>query len=372
MAKYYELKKPKKFADPYDIVDVLPKEYNNLKDHYSGVPSADVPTGYNYSYNPYTEVDNANVDSGCIGKMPIGMPEYLENLESAGSGRVWFTDFSELFDSQKFGKIVPRTSDTEEEQLNALMRLGIYISILMAFYKNKLKYLMLILIFAIGTLYMYINKIKVSDIISYFVGVFYNVTELVSRRNILPGIQQQPQMQPQMQQPQPQPQPQPQEPQPQMQSQIQQQPQPGSQSRQAKLAQLVNKTYTKLMAPDKEPKPYDYYLQTVDKYAKVKQAEGARQKSLKYDMICAHASENETTGGYDWIHQNEHADYRSNGRLMNTAMRNKLFTDINTAYGAEIASRNSYPACHSRDYTNTDLGNFLYGDNMDRNLYYFH
>ena len=91
------------------------------------------------------------------------------------------------------------------------------------------------------------------------------------------------------------------------------------------------------------------------------------------DQVCSIRYCNPTSGAYNWIRQSDHADFRSNNRLVNNKTPNnvmlKLMADLNDAYGMEIAARNSYIPVHKRDIVNTDMPRFLYGENLDRRMY---
>ena len=114
-------------------------------------------------------------------------------------------------------------------------------------------------------------------------------------------------------------------------------------------------------------KPTNMYYMMEDK-------KGRHRYQIDDDQVCAAESENDSTGGYDWIGASSHAEFRGNSRLVDSKtspeIMQKLMGDLPENYGKEIASRNSYIAVHPRDFINTNPEEFFYGKNLDRRLYY--
>jgi hypothetical protein len=73
------------------------------------------------------------------------------------SDPIWFEDFTILFREDRFLEFFISKDLTFEEKLNSIVRLGIYISIMIALYKNNPKFLLISIIPSVFTYFVYKN-----------------------------------------------------------------------------------------------------------------------------------------------------------------------------------------------------------------------
>ena len=67
------------------------------------------------------------------------------------SDPVWIDDFSILFNSNKLTQFFPTKSQTNEERINSIVRLSLYISIMLAIYHSNIKYCSIFVFFLFFT-----------------------------------------------------------------------------------------------------------------------------------------------------------------------------------------------------------------------------
>ena len=67
----------------------------------------------------------------------------------------WFNDYKTLFLKENLTKFIPNINMTNIEKLNALMRLGIYLGIALFLFTNKTEYLLIIVLVATFTFFIY-------------------------------------------------------------------------------------------------------------------------------------------------------------------------------------------------------------------------
>lgn len=284
-----EINRKNKDTKPNDFHDVYGSEMTDWNDVYDGEKS------------PTIACLEKSINDDLIQDMQNEFP--VEHFSNASE--FWYEEPSELLNQNKIFQVLPQKEYSYEQNLNAIARLGIYLSLIFAYKYDDLRYLLLILVFLFITLFAYIN----------------NITSIKEFLQVCI-------------------------------------PKPNKENF---ISYIKNKNYSTDIAYSNAKKLITH-KDTINRY----------NPESRDNEKCANSSQNETTGGYDWLKQSSHADFRSNSRLMNTnsTMRQKLFGDVNDNYGKEIADRNSYIAVHPRDYINTNFAEFLYGKNLDRRLYY--
>jgi hypothetical protein len=291
----------------------------------------------------------------------------LCNLDINNNEEFWYFNPGDLIRSDRIFHIIPSTKQTYDEYFNSLTRLGIGVSVILALLYKDCRYLLLIIALLIIIVFLYINHIQTPhDFVSWLHGDNDNYKQNYEMN--INGLT--------------------------------------SSIKDAQLKKkecYINKNYMN----NKDQNIKSHSFKTFDKnkidnfcvygkcddsnrptentiYAKkhLKKGPRASYESIKGtynlrlnpDMVCADLSQNDSTGGYDWIKQSAHADYRGNSRFLNNKTKNstmkKLMLDLNNAYGQEIAERNSFIPVHPRDIINTNFDEFLYGKNLDRRLYY--
>lgn len=70
----------------------------------------------------------------------------------------WYNDINVLFDKNNLIKFFPTNTQTLEEKTNAIMRFGIYLSILLSVYYNDFIYLYFVIGGALLSYYIYVNN----------------------------------------------------------------------------------------------------------------------------------------------------------------------------------------------------------------------
>ena len=70
----------------------------------------------------------------------------------------WYNDISVLFEPSKLKKYIPLKSFTKDEKLNAIVRLGIYISILFIILTSNINYLFIAIFCLVLTLFIHSNE----------------------------------------------------------------------------------------------------------------------------------------------------------------------------------------------------------------------
>lgn len=276
--------------------------------------------------NPYdVRQTDSNLDIDCIkSKMQSAVPGKIEVSEAVGTVKepfdneeFWYNDPGQLIRKDRICVFIPQPNMSKNAYLNAIARLGIYSSILIALLYNNHKYLLIIALVLLLTIFLHNNY----------------VTEGMSSSFSCP---------------------------------------PGH------VYGSAWEQYPKCGKNQPNLNPYSAaYPNSVKKKGLIKDyitEKGDIEVPVNTDEVCSIRYCNPTTGGYNWIKQSDHADYRGNSRLVNNKTSNrtmlKLMTDLNDAYGKEIAARNSYIANHARDVVNTDMPRFLFGQNLDRRMYY--
>lgn len=68
---------------------------------------------------------------------------------------LWFKEISQLYRVDRLTEFFPRISQTQEERLNSIARLGIYAGILLALYKRDYRQLLLSVVILAFTLFVY-------------------------------------------------------------------------------------------------------------------------------------------------------------------------------------------------------------------------
>jgi len=272
--------------------------------------------------NPYdVERNNDHLNIDCIkskmqhmvgGNVPTPPPEPVK--EKFEPEEFWYNNPSELIRKDRICHFIPQHGMTKNEYLNSIARLGIYGTIILALLYNNHKYLLIIALVLLLTIFLHNNQAMEGMSTSYNCGQGY---QFGSTRP--PKCGQEPTML-----------------------------HPESKAYPDYLKKKLTKTY---------------YTDRGDIRIPVNQ-----------DDVCSIKYTNPTTGGYDWIKASDHADFRSNNRLVNnnTAnnIMNKMTADLTDAYGMEMAARNSYIPVNARDVVNTNMPAFLYGENLDRRMYY--
>lgn len=67
----------------------------------------------------------------------------------------WYNDVTVLYSDDKLTDFFPKKEDNLTDNLNSIMRFGIYVCILISVYYKDIKYLYLISVFAVLTIYVY-------------------------------------------------------------------------------------------------------------------------------------------------------------------------------------------------------------------------
>lgn len=298
-----------------DYFDVLPEDYTNW----------DMPSNNdNGSISPI-DLDclKKSIDEDYHREFNRGPEKYQFNeaYRDMLKSRFWYDDPAELIDGKKVFNVLPSKEMSYVDNLNAIARLGLYIGVIMIISYHDWRYAILIAVVLMLTVYLFMNKIhSPKEFMDSLFGIQKKRTE--DFKNI-------------------------------------------SERRNAFVPDMIvsdDTIYRKDGASTKKQRLDG--LETVKgRYAFIKD---------DVDMVCAGKSQNESTGGYDWIKESSHADFMSNNRLLTKAspeMKKKIFSNYDEAYGREIADRNSFIAVHPRDYINTAFENVLYGKNLDRRLY---
>ena len=347
--------------------NVYPTEYTDLTDLYDGNITKD-----NYSIKK--PIQDFNLDAECIDKYPpyglrgrlngIGTRVYMETMKNIGSEKIWINDPMTLFKINGINDIFPKKGQTKIEQLNNLMKMGLYTSIIFMLVNWDRKYILIAVIVAIVTLFLNANNIsmfpenkrknnKDSKIDNVNTNINQNNNPDINRdinsdinadinadikndANINIGAKK------------------------------------SISGEENALIENTLKEIEKEKRRKTRPSPIDYYATEVDKYTKI------RGKILPYrkeqiDKIVGNKSQNETSAGYDWVKASSHVDYRlSNNNLqrVNPIFREKMYSDVNEASGREMAERNTLIPAHARDVTNINPAELFYGKNLDRKLYY--
>lgn len=226
------------------------------------------------------------------------------------SNEFWYYDPSVLWDNMQ---LFPNKKSSFAENLNSLVRIGIIGSAAMAYWNGDSKYLLIGIAILILSVFFFMNDIhSLKELIDYFQG-----------------------------------------------------------------EKKTTESYCNGPKCNQEISERNVYWRNRDPnmiWKKMEDKEGLHRYRINDDMLCAARSENDTTGGYDWIKQSSHAEFRGNSRLVdqNTSpeVMQKISGDLADNYGKEIAGRNSYIAVHPRDFINTNPEEFFFGKNLDRRLYY--
>ena len=72
--------------------------------------------------------------------------------------KFWIQDFSVLFKDNNWLKFVPTSKMSNIEKLNSMARYFLYLGVILYFFKNDKKYLILGLMGVVFTIYLYKNK----------------------------------------------------------------------------------------------------------------------------------------------------------------------------------------------------------------------
>lgn len=279
--------------------------------------------------NPYdVQRNNDHLNLDCIksqmqkmvnGKLPTTSEIVPSEIikEEFRPEEFWYNDPLELIRKDRIFNFIPQTGMSQNEYLNSLTRLGIYVSIILALLYNNHKYLYIIVLVLLFTIFLH-NKQRMERM-----STSYNCPQgyqYGSVHNNPPKCGEEPTM-------------------------------------------IYSESKAYPNSVKKKGLTKTYYTDRGDITVPVNN-----------DQVCSLRYNNPTTGGYNWIKQSDHADFRGNSRLVNNTTPNnimsKLTGDISDSYGKELASRNSYISVHKRDIVNTDMPRFLYGDNLDRRMYY--
>jgi hypothetical protein len=296
-------------------------------------------------YNPETPIkrglDN-NLDADCIDTYPpdslrnrlngIGTRTYMESMDNTSS-KFWANDINSLFKIKSLKDLIPTKGGTQEEQLNIIMKLGLIISIILCLVYWDRRYILIAVLTAIITMFMYANGISINS----------TVQEIIESKPIQKIIESKP-----------------------IQKIMKSTPEQNNDMIDNALKELEKKKRRTAKASS-----YDYYTMDIDKYAKVRN-NILPHKGME-DRIQANNSQNDTTGGYDWVSASSHVNFnKSNDRLLNVRpeYQKKMFTELNDAVGREVAQRNMTIPTHHRDVVNINPAEFWCGKNMDRHLYY--
>jgi hypothetical protein len=270
------------------------------------------------------------------GQVPKQEPQPEQTMkEPFGNEEFWYNNPLELIRKDRICSFIPQPGMTPNEYLNSIARLGIYSTLILALLYNNHKYLVIIAIVLLITIFLH-NKYTHEGMSNPHhppFDVLHQQKEGMSTSyNCAPGYQRG--------------------------SIHNDKPQCGAQH------PMLN--------------PYsDVYKDNVKKKGLTKTYPTDRGDIIipvEGDQVCSLRYTNETTGGYNWISQSDHADFRGNSRLVNNKTPNetmlKMTADISDAFGKELASRNSYIPVHARDIVNNDFEHVLYGRNLDRRMYF--
>lgn len=285
--------------------------------------------------NPYDiRQTDSNLDIDCIkSKMQSAVPGKVEVSEPIGTvqepfndEKFWYNDPTELIRKDRICVFIPQPNMSKNAYLNAIARLGIYASILIALLYNNHKYLLIIALVLLLTIFLHNNYVTQERVIQG------GVSEGMSSSYSCPA---------------------------------------------GKVYGSAWEQYPKCGQNQPNLHPYSQaYPDSLKKKGLIKDyitKKGDIMVPVNTDKVCSIRYLNPTTGMYNWIRQSDHADFRGNSRLVNNKTDNntmmKLMTDLNDAYGKEIAARNSYIPVHARDVVNTNMPEFLYGKNLDRRMY---
>lgn len=74
--------------------------------------------------------------------------------------KIWYKNFNILFRPDRATEFVPNKNQSFEERLNAIARLGLYISILVVVYKRDLTKIIIFVLFLLATLFLFKNYKK--------------------------------------------------------------------------------------------------------------------------------------------------------------------------------------------------------------------
>lgn len=266
---------------------------------------------------------DSNLDIECIkSKVKASVPGKVEVSEAIGTvpepfsnEKFWYDNPFELIRKDRICVFIPQPDMSKNEYLNAIVRLGIYASILIALLYNNHKYLLIIALVLLLTIFLH-----------------NNYSEGFSSSYSCPA---------------------------------------------GHVKGSSWEQYNKCGNNEPNLHPYSQaYPDSLKKKGLLKDyitKKGDIKVPVNTDQVCSIRYCNPTTAGYNWVLASDHADFRGNSRLVNNKTDNntmiKLMTDLNDAYGKEIAARNSYIPVHARDVVNTDMPRLLFGSNLDRRLY---
>jgi len=309
---YAEISDIKNNANPDDYHDVYDENFTDWSTMYDG---------------------DSEINIDCIKKNLKDSP-IVNQAEKATSGTskesfgddnsFWYDNPSVLLRGDKLLTVIPHRDMSRNEYYNTIMRLGIYGSVVLAYAYNNIQYLLLIIAIMFITIFLYTNNVKsINDFMNIACGKKFVVDH--KKKDLDEPF----------------------------------------------CTENCNQHFSEDTIYNKDASVKRGRDNLVRKFETRK---GGYNLRVKDDLVCAAKSNNESTGGYDWIRQASHAEFRGNSRLIdkntnNPTMR-RLFSDLSDAYGQELAARNSYIPNHPRDYINTNFDEFLYGKNLDRHLYY--
>jgi hypothetical protein len=77
--------------------------------------------------------------------------------------KIWYKNFDVLFQKDRLTEFIPVNLQTIEEKMNAIVRFGLYISILLALYKRDKQKLLIFPIFLLLTFLIYKNYTKTTE-----------------------------------------------------------------------------------------------------------------------------------------------------------------------------------------------------------------
>lgn len=290
---YAELSNIKKNMNPDDYHDVYDDSF----------------TDWTTLYNSDSEINIDCIKNSLKEEPKKEEPKKKESFDD-DDDKFWSENPSILFRGDKILTIIPNCDMSKTEYYNTIMRLCVYGSIVLAYCKDDVKYLLLIIAAMLITIFLHANDVQ-------------NLSDLFAIIN-------------------------------------------GKKKKEKFYGLKANSAYSENTVYN------DDMNKTM--LSKLDGIEGTQHIPINSDVVCSTKSLNNTTGGYNWIDEDSHASFRGNSRFLNkktsNPVMNRLFKDIADVYGEEIAARNSYVPNHPRDFINTNFDEFLYGKNLDRKLYY--
>lgn len=95
---------------------------------------------------------------------------YTELERKKENDQFWYEKPEILWDKDRLAEFFPSKKHSVEEKFNALFRLSIYVSIILYFYHNNPRYILLAVAVAVFTFYMYTNNEKKDVLVEGFEG----------------------------------------------------------------------------------------------------------------------------------------------------------------------------------------------------------